>query len=131
MKLCCALIVAAALCGSSVSSFAQTQSGSFGHIGPSTGEIVGILVGASVAIGVVVYLVIPKQKTIEGCVESSNGGLTLTTNGDQQRYALTSGNVTLQAGKRVKVKGKRGRKNESGAREFEVSRLVRDEGGCS
>ena len=131
MKLWMVLFLAAALCGASTSVRAQVQNDSWGHIGPSTGEIVGILVGTGVAIGVVVYLVIPKQQTIEGCVEASDGNSRLTTEGTKHTYVLETGDVKLQAGRRVKLKGKRGRKKESGDREFEVRKLVKDEGACS
>jgi cytosine/uracil/thiamine/allantoin permease len=67
------VFLAAALCGTATSVRAQVQNDPSGHIGPSTAEIVGILVGTGAAIGVVVYLVIPRQKTIEGCVEASDG----------------------------------------------------------
>jgi hypothetical protein len=58
------LLLCASLGLSSTSARAQTTFPDLGHIRPSTGEVVGILVGAGVAIAVVVYLVIPKHKTI-------------------------------------------------------------------
>jgi hypothetical protein len=130
VKFWMAVFLAVALCGTATSVCAQVQSDPSGHIGPSTAEIVGILVGTGAAIGVVVYLVIPRQKTIEGCVEASDGRLQLTPDGTKHTYVLATDNVKLQAGRRVKVKGKRGRKKESGAREFEVRKLVKDEGVC-
>jgi hypothetical protein len=71
---------------------------------------VGILVGAGVAIGVVVYLVIPKHKTIEGCVLTNDGGLRLTSDKDKQAYALGMDNSVLQPGRRFRLKGKQGKK---------------------
>ena len=130
VKFWMAVFLAAALCGTATSVCAQVQNDPSGHIGPSTAEIVGTLVGTGAAIGVVVYLVIPRQKTIEGCVEASDGRLQLTPDGTKHTYVLATDNVKLQAGRRVKVKGKRGRKKESGAREFEVRKLVKDEGVC-
>ncbi|GEM_PF-5260384 len=108
------------------------QSGGFpdlGHIGPSKAEVVGILVGAAVVIGVIVYLAIPKQKTIEGCIESAQGELRLTT--DKHTYAFgANSTVKLQPGQRVVLKGKP-RKKHAGIREFEVRKLVKEEGRCS
>jgi uncharacterized protein Veg len=52
----------------------------------------------------------------------------LTPDGTKHTYVLATDNVKVQAGRRVKVKGERGRKKESGAREFEVRKLVKDEG---
>jgi len=102
-----------------------------GHIGPSTGEVVGVIVGAAVAIGVVVYLVIPKQKTIEGCIEVAEGGLRLTADRDKRVYSLeASSTVSLQPGQRVVLKGKLGKKHD-GIRDFEVRKLTKDQGSCS
>jgi len=124
------LFLSAALCVSSIP--ATAQAGGFpnlGHIGPSTGEVVGILVGAGVAIGVVVYLVIPKHKTIEGCVLTNDGGLRLTSDKDKQAYALGMDNSVLQPGRRFRLKGKPGKK-KSGTRDFRVTKVIKDEGPC-
>src|SRR5690348_1784137 len=130
-KVWIALFLSAALCVSAVP--ATAQSGGFpnlGHIGPSTGEVVGILVGAGVAIGVVVYLVIPKHKTIEGCVISSDGGWRLINERNKQTYLLVADDVTLQPGQRFTLRGKQGKKH-SGARDFRVTKLEKDEGACA
>jgi hypothetical protein len=52
---------------------------------------VGAVVGAAAVIGIVVYLVIPKQKTIEGCLDSQDGGLRLT--GDKISALTCSGTI--------------------------------------
>lgn len=125
------LLLSGALCFSSGPTLAQ--SGGFpnlGHIGPSTGEVVGILVGAGAVIGVVVYLAIPKHKTIEGCVESSDSGLLLTSDKDKRSYAIATDTTPLQSGRRFILKGKRG-KQKSGIRSFRLTKIVRDEGACS
>jgi hypothetical protein len=129
-KVCIVLLLSAALCLTSIR--ATAQAGGFpdlGHIGPSTGEVVGILVGAGVAIGVVVYLVIPKHKTIDGCVLTSDGGLRLTSDKDKQEYALGMDNSGLHAGRRFRLKGKQSRK-KSGAHDFRVIKVIKDEGPC-
>lgn len=99
------------------------------NIGPSTGEVVGILIGAGAVIGFAVYLLIPKHKTIEGCLVSSGGGLRLTSDKDKQAYVLRGDNFDIQPGRRFRLKGKQGRK-KSGMRDFRVTRLVKDEGTC-
>jgi hypothetical protein len=81
VKFWMAVFLAAALSGTASSVCAQVQNDPLGHIGPSTAEIVGILVGTGAAIGVAVYLVILPQKTIEGGMETSDGRLQLTTEG--------------------------------------------------
>jgi hypothetical protein len=126
------VLLSAALCASPSRALAQTGFPDVGRgIGPSTAEVVGAIVGAAVVIVVVVYLVIPKQKTIEGCVESGGHGLQLTDDRTKRTYALAADiGSTLQTGRRVRLKGKPGKK-KSGIREFAVRRVIRDEGGCS
>jgi hypothetical protein len=112
---------------------ARAQTSGFpdlGHIGPSNAQIVGIFVGAGIVIGVVVYLVIPKHKTIEGCVQTSDEGLQLMSDQGKQIYAVRTDGVPLQPGRRFKLKGKQGKK-KSGTHDFRVTKLVKDEGLCS
>lgn len=93
--------------------------------------MVGAIIGAAVVIGVVVYLVVPKHKTIEGCVEpdDGSGSLRLTNKRENRRYILLRDKVDVQAGRSVVLKGKK-RKTKSGDREFAVTKLVNDEGAC-
>jgi hypothetical protein len=88
-----------------------------------------VIVGAAAVIGVVVFLAIPKQSTITGCVESGDSGLRLTSDKDSHIYVLAVGSVNVQAGQRVSLKGKKGKKS-SGTRAFEVRKLLKDEGSC-
>jgi hypothetical protein len=125
-KLWIGLLLCASLCAASSPAPAQQT---FGHIGPSTGEVVGILVGTAAVIGLVVYLVIPKQKTIEGCVQSGEGGMRLTDDRDKHTYALVTDKVSLQPGRWVSLKGKKN-KDKSGTRQFGVRKLVKDQGTC-
>ena len=114
---------------------AAQQSGGFpnlGRIGPSNAEVVGAIVGAAVVIGVVVYLVVPKQKTIEGCVEpdDGSGSLRLNSKRESRRYILLTDRVDVQPGHSVVLKGKK-RGMKSGDREFAVKKLLKDEGACA
>jgi hypothetical protein len=86
-----------------------------------------IAIGAAAVIGVAVYLIIPKQSTIEGCIESGDGGLQITS--PKAVYILALDGFRLHAGQRVTVKGRRS-KQKSGIRKFEVRKLVKDEGAC-
>jgi hypothetical protein len=107
---------------------ASAQTG-LGGIGPSKGEIVGIAVGAAAGITLVVYLLIPKQKTIEGCVESADSGMRLIDEKDKRTYLLVTDKVSLQPGQRVALKGKKS-KDKSGTRQFRVRKLLKDQGTC-
>lgn len=130
-KLWIVCFLCAALGVTPLRAFAQTDPfPQLGRIGPSKAEVIGAIVGAAAVIAVVVYLVIPKEKMIEGCVESGNRGLQLTDEKTRHIYALAPDNGNLSPGRRVKLKGKRHNKN-SGTREFEVRKLVKDEGPCS
>ena len=121
-------LVSGALCVSASPALAQVDlSGS--KIGPPKGEIVGAIVGAAAAVALVVYFAIPKQKTIEGCVEPGDGGLQLKSDKDKRIYALDTNALSLQPGQRVTLKGKLGKKH-SGTRHFGVNKLVKDEGTC-
>jgi hypothetical protein len=130
IKLWIVLFLCAAVCGTATTSIAQTNpTVDWGHIGPSNAEVAGIIIGAAAVIGVVIYVVIPKQKTIEGCVEAGDGGLTLKSEKAKATYSLATGNISLQPGRRVTLKGKFEKKT-TGLRGFEVRKLVKDEGAC-
>jgi hypothetical protein len=76
-----------------------------------------------------VYLAIPKQKTIEGCVESADGVSRLSNEKDHHVYIILSDSAALKSGQRLKLKGKKSR-DRSGALQFRVKKLVKDEGTC-
>jgi len=114
---------------------AAQQSGGFpnlGGIGPSKAEVVGAIIGAAAVIGAVAYLVVPKQKTIEGCVEPDDvcGSLRLTNTKESRRYILLRNRADVQAGHSVVLKGRK-KKVKSGDREFAVTKLLQDEVGCA
>lgn len=123
------LLMALIVCLAMPVAFAQAQT--FGNMSPvSTGEAVAILVGAGAAIGIVVYLVIPKQKTIAGCVETADNGLRMTDVKDRKVYRLESETSTIKPGQQLKVKGKK-RKDKSGIPRLRVRKIVSDFGPCT
>ena len=95
----------------------------------STGKAVAILVGVGAAIGIVVYLVIPKHITIEGCVEAAENSLKLTDVKDNKTYVLESGSFPIKPGQHVKVKGKKS-KDKTGTLRLRVTKIVKDFGPC-
>jgi hypothetical protein len=131
-KFCVAILLITCLRLTSGRVVAQQGSGfpNLGNIGPSKGEVIGAIAGAAAVIGLAVYLLIPKQKTIEGCVQSSDSGLRLKGDKDKHIYALDTNTLNLQPGQHVTLKG-RVRKTHSGTRDFGVNKLVKDEGTCS
>ena len=119
------------LCIPAPSALGQASSfPTLGHIGPSTAEVVGVAIGVGAAIGVGVYFAVPKQKTIEGCVEAVDGANWMTDGKNNERYELVAVMSTLKTGERLKLKGKK-HKNKSGNQQFTVTKVVEDKGACS
>ena len=111
---------------------ALSQSGGYGGIGPSKGEIVGIIAGAGAALGAIGYLVYHethKHPTVTGCIASNADGFVLTNEKDKRIYVL-SGNVeALKASERVSLKGKK-IKDSTGKFSFQIEKLTKDLGPC-
>lgn len=53
----------------------------------------------------------------------------MTNEKDSRIYVLAMGNVGVQPGQRVRLKGKKGKK-VAGTRAFDVRKLVKDDGSC-
>jgi len=103
-----------------------------GGIGPSTGEVVGVLVGAVAVvatIGIVLYFVL-RAPRLTGCVVQAAAGLELTNEGDSQTYLLSGDTTTIKVGERIKITGKKQKKNASGPRPLLVTSLKKDYGAC-
>jgi hypothetical protein len=112
--------------------FSQTNV-NYGNIGPSKGEVVGIIVGAAAAItgvGFLIYHETHKHPSITGCVASGPDGLTLQNEKDKKVYALSGDSAALRAGQRVALKGKK-IKDSSGKPSFQVEKLATDYGACN
>ena len=108
------------------------QSGG-GSIGPSKGEIIGIIAGIAAGLTVVGFLVYHethKRSSITGCVVSGSEGLTLQNERDKKVYALPPGAVELKAGERVTIRGKK-RKDSGGMLSLQVETLTKDFGSCT
>jgi hypothetical protein len=77
--------------------------------GPSTGQVIGAIVGAAAVVVVVTVVVIhySKKRTITGCVNSGANGMTLTDEKDKQIYELSSNPEGIKPGDRMKLHGKR------------------------
>lgn len=115
------------LCGA----YAPTSCQSSGHIGPSTGEVVGIGVAAVavVVVGVVVLVEVNKSHhTIKGCVSSGPGGLEVLNGSDKKTYSLMGVPPNVKVGDIIKVQGKK--ENQGSSRQFVVEKMSRDYGPC-
>ena len=109
------------------------STGSAGGYQPPKGgysSSTGIAIGAAAAAGVgVTYLALRNHGTIVGCVQPASDGVKLLNEKDRNTYALVASNVTLNAGERVALRGKKS-KTGSGSPSFQVSKIVKDYGSC-
>ena len=112
----------------------QTNGG-YGNIGPSKGEVIGIIAGAAAALTVVGLLIYHETHThpsITGCVVSGADGLTLKNEKDKKVYALSGDSAALRAGERVTLKGKKIKDSiGNGKPSFQVEKLTKDYGTCN
>jgi len=109
---------------------------SSGHIGPTTGEVVGAAVGigAAIAVGTVVLVEVHKSHhTIKGCVTAGSNGLEVLNESDHKTYVLTGVTANVKPGDIIRVHGskEKGQKDSGGSREFQVEKMSRDYGPCT
>lgn len=107
--------------------------GTFGQIGPSNGEVVGIAVGIAAvgaAIGIGTYYAIHHSQSITGCILPDADRLQIQSAGDQQIYFLVGELGDLKPGERVRVSGKRVR-NGDVPRQFLVQKVNKHYGLCA
>jgi hypothetical protein len=135
-KLCsylAASITLAVLVPSTVPLKGQSNSGPLfsGGIGPSTGQVVGAIVGIAgvgTAIGIGVYYAAHHGHSLTGCADSANGEEQLHNVADHQTYMLIGETTSIKPGNRFRVSGK---KNKSSAsRSFLVEKVSKDYGPC-
>lgn len=99
----------------------------------SRGQVAAVIIGAvavGAAIGVGIYFIVRKNSSITGCAASGSSSLSLQNEGDQQTYTLTGDIANIKAGDRIKVSGKKKKRDASGKRDFFMEKLVKDYGAC-
>lgn len=102
-------------------------------IGPTQGQAIGILVAIAAigaGIGVGIYFLARRPPSITGCAAAGPGGMTLQDENDHQTFTLGGDTADLKSGDRLRVIGKKKKKNATGDRTFVVSKLKRDFGPC-
>ena len=104
------------------------------QIGPSTGEVVGIAVGAgAVIVGTVTLISLHEshQHNIKGCVIAGPSGLEVQNEQDSKTYALIGVPSDVKVGDIVKVHGKKEKgQKDAGAQEFRIDKMSRNFGPC-
>jgi hypothetical protein len=105
-------------------------------IGPSKGEVVGIIVGAIAAVAAVVIVTVvvihhsAKARRITGCVVTSPNGLTVNNERDNRVYALSGDTAGVKAGERVSLQGHKINPDAGNPLGWQVSQIQKDYGAC-
>lgn len=102
--------------------------GPTGRIGPSGAQVAGAIAGVAAATTLILYFTLRKP-TIVGCVESTEGSMSLVNEKDNRAYALTGDHLDLKRGERFKLKGKK-IKGQDGKFTFRVREVGHDYGAC-
>jgi hypothetical protein len=114
----------------STSAEAQTGGGKI----VSTGTIVGVIV-AVVAVVVVIAVVVihesSKKRTITGCVNSGENGMSVTDEKDKRLYALSGTTTDVKPGDRMTLQGKKIKPKDGGKTlTWETKQVAKDLGAC-
>jgi hypothetical protein len=105
------------------------------NVGPSTGQIVGVAVGAGAVIAVGTIVIVEVHKShhiIKGCVTAGPDGILVHNDGDRKIYALTGITANVKVGDIVKVNGNKNKKQKdsAGDEDFIVAKINKDYGPC-
>jgi hypothetical protein len=102
---------------------------------PTHTDDVWIAVGVAAigaAVGFAIYFAVrPHNHALTGCSASGSAGLQLLSEGDQQTYALQGEVSAIKPGERVRVSGKKEKKNGGGPQIFIVEKIAKDYGSCT
>ncbi len=71
-----------------------------------------------------------RQPRLTGCVVQAADGLEIMNESDSQTYLLSGDTTGIKVGERIKITGKRQKKNASGPRPLLVTSLKKDYGSC-
>jgi hypothetical protein len=100
-----------------------------GNIGPSGAQVAAAIAGLAGVTGLILYFTLRKP-AIVGCVHSADGKTTLVDERDKRTYAIAGDDVSLKAGERVKLKGKKVREKD-GRLTFSLKKIDHDYGACN
>lgn len=102
------------------------------HLGPSSGEIAGVIVGVVAAVVVVTILVVhhSKKRAVTGCVNSGPDGMTVTDEGDKRVYTLSGDTAGVKVGERVRLQGKRIKAGAGKQPIWDTRKIGKDFGAC-
>jgi len=109
---------------------AQTGNSGYGYQGPILGPILAVAAALVVVIIVVVHES-TKKRTITGCVNSGETGMSVMDEKDKRIYALSGNTTDIKPGDRVTLRGKK--VNPNGATKplaWKVNMETKDFGAC-
>lgn len=86
------------------------------------------VIGAGIGIGI--YYGLHHNRSLTGCSVAGSNGPSLLNEGDRQTYALIGAVGGIRAGERVRVSGKKQKKDAAAERQFLVEKLSKDLGPC-
>ncbi len=103
------------------------------NIGPTKGQVVGVILGAAGVIGGTTAVLIEvhhKHHTVKGCVSSGANGLQVES--DDKTYLLTGNTLNIKTDSLLKLHGTKLRKpkHSAAAPTFEVEKISKDYGPC-
>jgi hypothetical protein len=132
----CALAMAVTVSAGAQTAAPQPRVSAFsssciGYCGPSI--LVGALLVAGVGTGVAIGITyaVRHGHSVSGCTVASPGGLQLQTPGEGQIYDLAGETASLKAGERIRVSGRKKKKDAGGTKVFLVQKLSKDYGLCT
>ena len=99
----------------------------------SNGTIAGVIVGvvAGVAVIAIVAIHYSKKRTITGCVNSGENGMTVADEKDKQTYTLSGDTTSIKPGDRMRWQGKKVKSTgPHKPLEWEARKVARDFGVC-
>jgi|SRR2546421_2738545 len=109
---------------------AEAQSGKIVNTGPIVAAIVGVA-AAVVVVTVVVIHESSKKRTITGCVNSEENGMSMTDEKDKRLYALSGNTADIKPGDRITLQGKKVKPNGTDKTlVWEAKRVTKDFGAC-
>ncbi len=101
---------------------------------PSGGAIVAAIVGVVAVVVIVAVVVVHKsteKRTITGCVNSGQNGMSVTDEKDKRSYELSGNTSGIKPGDRVTLQGKKIKpKDSTKTLVWETKQMTRDLGVC-
>lgn len=99
----------------------------------SNGTIAGAIVGLVAAVAVVAIVAIhySKKRTITGCVNSGEKGMTVTDEKDKHSYVLSGDTTNIKPGNRLRLQGKKAHpKGSDKTLTWDARKVAKDFGVC-